>query len=161
VIFAVEHNPDARAALERIKAADADIKAARAAFYPQLNLSAEYSRTNNPMYSFGNILNQGMFSDTIDFNDPGTTDTLQTKASIQYRLYNGGHDRAALEAADARNRAVPRNGPLFVPGWNSRWYAPSVPLSRPSKACDRANPPWRPSPLRWPWPRHASKRAVC
>ncbi len=106
VIFAVEHNPDARAALERIKAADADIKAARAAFYPQLNLSAEYSRTNNPMYSFGNILNQGMFSDTIDFNDPGTTDTLQTKASIQYRLYNGGHDRAALEAADARNRAV-------------------------------------------------------
>jgi outer membrane protein TolC len=106
VQFAVGHNPDTRAALERIKAADADIKAARAAFYPQLGVSAEYSRTNNPMYSFGNILNQGVFSNSIDFNDPGTTDTLQTKATIQYRLYNGGHDLAALNAADERGQAA-------------------------------------------------------
>ena len=103
---ALRHNPDATTALERIKEADADIKMARAAFYPHLGVSTEYSRTNNPMYSFGNILNQGMFSDTIDFNNPGTTDTLQTKATAQYRLYNGGHDKAALEAAGERGRAT-------------------------------------------------------
>ncbi len=106
VQFALQHNPDARAALERIHAADADIRSAKAAFYPQLGVSAEYSRTNNPMYSFGNILNQGMFSNTIDFNKPGITDTLQTKATVQYRLYNGGHDQAALDAAGQRSQAT-------------------------------------------------------
>ena len=106
VQFALQHNPDARAALERIHAADADIRSAKAAFYPQLGLSTEYSRTNNPMYSFGNILNQGTFSNTIDFNNPGITDALQTKATLQYRLYNGGHDLAALNAADQRSQAT-------------------------------------------------------
>lgn len=106
VHFALRHNPDAQAAVERIRAADADIKAARAAFFPQLALGAEYTRTNNPMYSFGNILNQGTFSDTIDFNEPGTTDNLQTKAIVLYRLFNGGHDMAGLDAADARSRAA-------------------------------------------------------
>jgi outer membrane protein TolC len=106
VHYALEHNPDAGAALERIKAADADIKSARAAFYPQLGVGAEYSRTNNPMYSFGNILNQGMFSDSIDFNQPGTTDTLQPKATVQYRLYNGGRDAATLDAAGERSQAA-------------------------------------------------------
>lgn len=106
VQFALQHNPDARAALERIHAADAEIRSAKAAFYPQLGVSAEYSRTNNPMYSFGNILNQGMFSNTIDFNKPGITDALQTKATVQYRLYNGGHDQAALDAADQRSQAT-------------------------------------------------------
>lgn len=106
VQFALQHNPDARAALERIHAADADIRSAKAAFYPQLGLSTEYSRTNNPMYSFGNILNQGTFSNAIDFNKPGITDTLQTKATVQYRLYNGGHDLAALDAADQRSQTT-------------------------------------------------------
>lgn len=109
VQFALQHNPDARAALERIRAADADIRSAKAAFYPQLGLSTEYNRTNNPMYSFGNILNQGMFPkdiNAIDFNKPGTTDVLQTKATVQYRLYNGGHDLAALDAADQRSQAT-------------------------------------------------------
>ncbi|MCL2458296.1 MAG: TolC family protein [Desulfobulbus sp.] len=106
VRYALHHNPDAAAALERIKAADADIKLARAAFYPQISVVTEYSRTNNPMYSFGNILNQGMFTNAIDFNDPGTTDSLQAKTMIQYRIYNGGHDQAALKAADEQGRSA-------------------------------------------------------
>lgn len=105
VQYALGHNPDTRAAMERINAAEADLKAARAAFYPQLEVAAEYSRTNNPMYSFGNILNQGMFSDAIDFNDPGTTDTLQTKGLVQYRIYNGGRDRATVEAMGNHSQA--------------------------------------------------------
>ena len=86
-------------------AADADLKAARSAFYPQVGLAVEYSRTNNPMYSFGNILNQGMFTNSIDFNDPGTTDTLQPKGIIEYRLYNGGRDAAAVDAAQNQGEA--------------------------------------------------------
>lgn len=106
VQFALAHSPDAHAASQRIRAAEADIRAARAAFLPQLGVSGEYSRTDNPMYSFGNILNQGLFTSDIDFNDPGTTDTLQARATLQYRLYNGGQDRAALTAADEQARAA-------------------------------------------------------
>jgi len=105
VSYALANNPDTRAALERMAASEADLKAARSAFYPQLGLAVEYSRTNNPMYSFGNILNQGMFTNSIDFNDPGTTDTLQTKGIIQYRLYNGGRDVAAVDAAESQGQA--------------------------------------------------------
>ena len=45
---------------------------------------------------------RGAFDDTIDFNDPGRTDNLDVKAQIQYRLYNGGRDKAAVEAASHR-----------------------------------------------------------
>jgi outer membrane protein TolC len=104
VRYALTHNPDVGVTMERMRAADAELNLAKAALYPQLGLSAEYNRTNNPMYSFGNILNQGMFNDTIDFNNPGTTDTLQGKATVQYRLYNGGHDQAAIEVAAERGK---------------------------------------------------------
>jgi len=105
VHFALAHSPDARAAGERIRAAEADIRVTRAAFLPQLGVSGEYGRTDNPMYSFGNILNQGLFTSDIDFNDPGITDTLQARATLQYRVYNGGQDRAALTAAEAQAEA--------------------------------------------------------
>lgn len=105
VQFALAHSPDARAAGERIRAAEADIRVTRAAFLPQLGVSGEYGRTDNPMYSFGNILNQGLFTSDIDFNDPGITDTLQARATLQYRVYNGGQDRAALTAAEAQAEA--------------------------------------------------------
>lgn len=104
--YALQHNPDAALAVERIRIAEADGQQARAAFLPQVTLGAEYSRTNNPMYSFGNILNQGLFTNSIDFNNPGVTDTLQGKAMIQYRLYNGGQDQATLDAAGAQGEAA-------------------------------------------------------
>ncbi|NLX19151.1 MAG: TolC family protein [Desulfobulbus sp.] len=104
VQHALAHNPDIGAALERIEAAEHDTRRVKAALYPRLEVSTEYQRTNNPMYSFGNILNQGVFNETINFNNPGTTDNLQAKATVQYRLYNGGHDLAAVQAADERSR---------------------------------------------------------
>ena len=106
VRFALDNSPDARVAVQRIKAAHATIDQAKSAFYPRLGISSGYSRTNNPMYSFGNILNQGVFNQNMDFNDPGTTDNLNLATRLQYRFYNGGRDRAALEAARAAKTAT-------------------------------------------------------
>jgi len=106
VRFALENNPDAQIALKRIESSAAAIKEANAAFYPHLGARAGYSRTNNPMYSFGNILNQGVFSNRIDFNDPGETDDLQFMLELTYRLYNGGKRRAGVDAAHARKQAA-------------------------------------------------------
>lgn len=102
VQFALAQNPDSHIVERRIEEAVAAAQMVRAADYPSLDLKTEYGQTNNPMYSFGNILNQGAFDNSIDFNDPGRTDNLDIKAQVQYRLYNGGRDKAASEAADLR-----------------------------------------------------------
>ncbi len=101
VAFAISGNPDSTIAQKRMEQAMAAATMAKASDYPLINVSTEYGQTNNPMYSFGNILNQGAFDNSIDFNDPGRTDNLQLKAQINYRLYNGGRDRADQEAAQA------------------------------------------------------------
>jgi len=102
VDFALANSPNSRIVLERIRSAEAQSRMAEAADLPVVNLSGAYSQTDNPMYSFGNILNQGAFDNSIDFNDPGRTDNLQLKAEFQYRLYSGGKDTANRQAASAR-----------------------------------------------------------
>ena len=106
VRFALKNNPDAQIALKRIALSAAAIKEANAAFYPRLEVQAGYGRTNNPMYSFGNILNQGVFSNKIDFNDPGETDDLQFMLQLTYRIYNGGGSKAGVDAANSRKKAA-------------------------------------------------------
>ncbi len=109
VAFALQGNPDNAIAKSRIAQAQASASMVNASDYPLVNLSAEYGQTNNPMHSFGNILNQGEFDDTIDFNDPGRTDNLQLKAAITYRIYNGGQDSAAKASAAANVDAMKSN----------------------------------------------------
>ena len=99
--FCLENSPDSRVALQRMEMAAAAVEQARAGYYPQVDISLQYGQTNNPMYSFGNILNQGSFSSAIDFNDPGRTDDLNLRAGVEYRFYNGGRDQAGVEAAEA------------------------------------------------------------
>lgn len=101
VAFAIAGNPDSTMARKRIEQAIAAATMAKSVDYPLVNVSTEYGQTNNPMYSFGNILNQGAFNDSLDFNDPGRTDNLKVKAQINYRLYNGGRDQADQTAAKA------------------------------------------------------------
>lgn len=101
VRFALAHNPDSAIGRQRLLAAQAAIDLERSAMAPQVVLSSQYSQTNAPMYSFGNILNQGEFTNTIDFNNPGRTDSLSGGVQVGYRLFNGGRDRAGVEAAQA------------------------------------------------------------
>jgi outer membrane protein len=109
VRFALQNSPDSLIAQKRIVAAQAMVTGARSGFFPDLALSSEYSQTNNPMYSFGNILNQGKFNTGIDFNSPGRTDNLDFKIQAQYRLYNGGRDQAGLDAARAGEQGSAAN----------------------------------------------------
>lgn len=99
--FARKNSPDSQLARQRLLQADALLMKAEAGFYPQLQMSGTYSQTNNPMYSFGNILNQGEFKPGIDFNNPGRTDNLGLGIELKYRFYNGGQDLARKNAAEA------------------------------------------------------------
>lgn len=101
VAFALANNPDSRVALQRIEVAAAAVDQAKSGFYPHVDVSAQYSQTNNPIFSFGNILNHGVFNQDMDFNHPGRTDDLVMKAGVNFRLYNGGRDQAGVDAAQA------------------------------------------------------------
>lgn len=101
IAFARQNNPDSQLAVQRMLQADAMVQKAGVGFYPQFEVFGSYSQTNNPMYSFGNILNQGEFSPGIDFNDPGRTDNLGLGVGVTYRFYNGGQDLANKKAAKA------------------------------------------------------------
>ncbi len=125
VAYALHHNPDTTIAQERIaqaKAADIGVKATD---FPQISINGGYNSTNNPMYSFGNILNQGEFTNDINFNDPGRSDRLALQASLHYRIYNGGKDQAEKKAAQAeinrvqssRKQVMQRLGFEVVKSW--------------------------------------------
>jgi outer membrane protein TolC len=101
VQFALLNSPDSRVAKQRLEMAAATVTQARSGYYPSVDISAQYGQTNNSMYSFGNILNQGAFTPDINFNDPGRTDDLILRAGVEYRLYNGGRDQAGIDAAEA------------------------------------------------------------
>lgn len=106
VEFALKNSPDSQISWERIQAATGGTTLAKAGYFPTIGLHATYGQTNNPMYSFGNILNQGAFDDTINFNDPGRTDNLNMSADITYRFYNGGRDIASVDAAEANEQSL-------------------------------------------------------
>ena len=101
ITFARQNNPDSQLATQRIIEAEAMLQKSSVTFYPQVELFSNYIQTNNPMYSFGNILNQGEFSPGIDFNNPGRTDNLGLGVGVKYRFYNGGQDLAHKNAARA------------------------------------------------------------
>lgn len=101
VRFALENSPDSRMGRQRIEGAQAAIALEKSAAYPQVALVAQYSQTNNPMYSFGNILNQREFSQEINFNRPGRTDNLNNSLQLGYRFFDGGRNRAGVNAAEA------------------------------------------------------------
>ena len=55
--FALTNNPDAILARHRIAAAQAGLEQANATFWPRLQFQSSYTRTDNPMVTFGSILN--------------------------------------------------------------------------------------------------------
>lgn len=113
IAFALQNNPDSQIATQRLAEAAAMLSKAQVGNYPQVVLSSSYTWTNNPLYSFGNIVNQGAITPTTDFNDPGRSDNLNVKADLSYRFYDGGrksfYQQAAgygIEASTQQRQAV-------------------------------------------------------
>ncbi|MBI4659102.1 MAG: TolC family protein [Verrucomicrobia bacterium] len=104
--YAMTNSPDARITQKRIAAARAGLEQANAALWPQLQLQSSYSRTDNPMFVFGSILNQRAFSPSLSFNDVPDTDNLNVRGVLTQPLYAGGRISAGREAAKAHTDAA-------------------------------------------------------
>jgi outer membrane protein TolC len=99
-------SPDLRAAVERVAIADATLAEARAQLRPKLNISEQYSATNNPEAALSFQLNQGNFDFSRDVNHPGTIDDFHSRLRLEHRLYEGQRRVAAESAADALQSAA-------------------------------------------------------
>ena len=91
---ALEKHPALRAAGYQAEAAASGVEQARAGFLPRVDLSEGFSRSDNPVYVFGSLLNQGRFT-SADFavdklNHPDPITNWRTNLSGSVPLFLGG-----------------------------------------------------------------------
>jgi outer membrane protein TolC len=91
---ALEKHPALRAAGHQTEAAASGVEQARAGFFPRVDLSEGFSRSDNPVYAFGSLLNQGRFT-SADFavdklNHPDPITNWRTNLSGSVPLFLGG-----------------------------------------------------------------------
>jgi outer membrane protein TolC len=103
---ALNSNPDARLAQQRIVAAQAGLEQADAAFWPRVQFQSSYTGSDNPMVAFGSILNQRAYSSSLNFNDVPGVDDLNTRGLVTVPLYAGGKNTASRKAAKANTDAA-------------------------------------------------------
>lgn len=106
ISHALTNSPDARIAQTRIAAARAGIEQASSALWPRLQLQSSYTRTDNPMFAFGSILNQRAFSPSLNFNEAPGVDNLNVRGVLTLPLYAGGRISAGRDAAKASSGAA-------------------------------------------------------
>lgn len=106
--YALAHNPDAQLARQRIAAAQAGLEQADAAFWPQLQVQSSYTRTDNPMAVFGDILAQRAYNYAAppDFNHLPNMDDANLQGLVTVPLYAGGRNAASRAAAQANTQAA-------------------------------------------------------
>jgi outer membrane protein TolC len=100
IVAALRHNPDIRAATERVQAARAAIREAQSAYYPMVGGAVGYARTDNPPQAFMMMLNQRRVSMQSDFNHPDDTENLALGLGLKWRIFDFG--RRGLDNEMAR-----------------------------------------------------------
>ncbi len=112
-----EKSPRVLAARSGARAAEGMELASLAGFLPQLTLSEQFSRGNDPVYAFGTRLRQGRFTQA-DFalsslNEPSPLGNWATRVVLEQPIFNGGKSlygrkmaSSYAEAARSGSRAV-------------------------------------------------------
>jgi TolC family type I secretion outer membrane protein len=90
----MQNNPELSAARHQLEAAGSQVDQARSGLLPQIAVSETYSRTNSPLWVFGNKLNQERIEvqdfDPRRLNDPDALDNFNTALSLSWSLFDGG-----------------------------------------------------------------------
>ena len=90
--IALEQNPQARIARASIDAAAARRMVSRAAWLPRVEVSQAWTRSDNPVFVFGSLLEQGRFGaehfDADFLNDPGMHRNVRLGVSARYAVFD-------------------------------------------------------------------------
>jgi outer membrane protein len=112
VKLALERHPALRAASHQAAAAAAGVDQARAAFLPRVDFSEGITRSDNPVYAFGALLNQGRFT-AADFavdrlNHPDPISNWRTNIGGSVPLFTGGRTLLGYQQAQIGREAAER-----------------------------------------------------
>jgi outer membrane protein len=104
VELALKRNPSLRATQAQADISHAQVGAARAGWFPRLDVSQSLTRGDNPVYVFGTLLTQRQFTasnfNLSTLNEPNPLDNFQTQVQAQVSLFDSG--RTYLREAGAR-----------------------------------------------------------
>ncbi len=109
---ALEKQPALRAANHQVAAAAAGVDQARAGFLPRADFSEGLTRSDNPVYAFGSLLNQGRFTQA-DFavdrlNHPDAISNWRTNIGGSLPLFMGGRTLLGYQQAELNREAAER-----------------------------------------------------
>jgi outer membrane protein len=112
VKVALEKHPALRAAGHQAAAAATGIDQALAGFLPRVDFSEGITRSNNPVYAFGSLLNQGRFTQA-DFavdrlNHPDPISNWRTNIVGSVPLFMGGRTLLGYQQAQIDKEAAER-----------------------------------------------------
>ncbi len=111
VEVAIAHHPLGQAAAADRDAAEAGERQATARLLPHVALRESWTRSDDPVFAFGTLLEQGRFRerdfDVKRLNDPAALDHFQTRVSVEQPLFAvpAWYGRAAAGAAADAARA--------------------------------------------------------
>jgi outer membrane protein TolC len=101
--MALEKNPAMLAVDAAADAAEARVGQARSRLLPRLDYVESFQRSDNPVFVFGTLLNQGRFTeenfDVARLNDPSAIANFQSAFVVRQTLFAGGGNRMALSGA--------------------------------------------------------------
>jgi len=107
---ALEKHPALRAAEHQAAAAASGVEQARAGFFPRVDFSEGFARSDNPVYTFGSLLNQGRFTSgdfAVDkLNHPDPITNWRTNLSGSVPLFLGGRTVLGYQQAQLGRNAA-------------------------------------------------------
>jgi outer membrane protein TolC len=103
IALALEKSPSMAASAAAADAAEARVDGARSKLLPRLDYVESFQRSDNPVFVFGTLLNQGQFSeenfDVDRLNDPDTLNNYKSAFLVRQTLFAGGANRLELSRA--------------------------------------------------------------
>jgi outer membrane protein TolC len=108
--MALEHNPELRAAGEDDRAAAARAAQSRAAWFPRLDFSQGFTRSDNPVFVFGTLLTQRRFTAAnfglSSLNTPHALDNFDTRFTANMTLFDSGRTWLRTRVAERQKTAA-------------------------------------------------------
>jgi outer membrane protein len=108
--IALVQNPLVRATTLGQEIADAQFDEARSEWFPRIQFSETFTRSNNPVFVFGSLLEQGHFSqenfNIQTLNNPDPLNNFRTQVTLHQPVFNQGQTlRRVAQARIARQQA--------------------------------------------------------
>ena len=110
VRLGLERHPAVEASQANKNAAQNRFREAQSAYLPKVSYSESYYSSNNPVFVFGSLLNQGQFRqqnfDLKLLNNPNSVNNFQSKLSFGQTIYDFGSTKSAVRAAELGGMAA-------------------------------------------------------